>query len=72
MQTEQQEQERKEASQKNRALGVFLMFFGMVVVAALFFTSTAAGKVTNLISGLLLFGTGTLIFLLGSPPQETP
>jgi preprotein translocase subunit SecY len=50
----------KEASQKaqlaqiNKALAVFLFFFSAVVIIAVFFTETWVGKLTNLVSGLIL------------------
>jgi len=35
----------------NRALGVFLLFFALVIFVSCFFTETAVGKLTNLVAG---------------------
>lgn len=54
----------KEASQKaqlaqiNRALAIFLLFFSAVVLVAVFFTETAAGRLTNLGAGAVIGGIG--------------
>jgi len=59
----------KEASQKaqlaqtNKALGVFLLFFSGVIIIAVFFTETAAGKLTNLVAGLILASIGGILML---------
>ncbi len=42
----------------NRALGVFLSLFGVVVLISMFFTETTSGRVTNLCSGALLASIG--------------
>lgn len=55
------EQQINISAQINRALGVFLFFFGIVVVIATFFTATFAGKMTNLVSGLLFVIIGGLM-----------
>jgi hypothetical protein len=46
------------AAQINRALGLFILFFGIVVISALFFTDTFIGQMTNLVAGLLLSSIG--------------
>ena len=55
----------QEEAEKSRALGIFLVFFGLVVLIAILFTPTAAGKLTNFIASLLLAGSGGLIAYLG-------
>jgi len=35
-------------------IGIFIGVFGLAVIVAIFFTSTYHGKITNLISGLIL------------------
>ncbi len=42
------------AAQINNALGLFILFFGIVVIAAMFFTDTFIGQMTNLAAGVLL------------------
>jgi hypothetical protein len=49
--------------QINRALAVFLLFFGSVVIAAVFFTETFVGKMANLTAGLILCLIGAILFL---------
>ncbi len=44
--------------QINMALGVFLVFFGMVVLVSIFFTDTGIGKLTNLGAGAVIGGIG--------------
>ena len=38
----------------NNVLGMFIIFFGMVILVAIFFTETFVGQMTNLVAGLLL------------------
>ncbi len=53
---------RKGEAEIRRALGVFLAFFGLVLLVAIFFTPTSLGKILNLASGgLLTFIGGWLI-----------
>lgn len=42
------------AAQINNALGIFILFFGIVVISAMFFTDTFIGQMTNLAAGVLL------------------
>ncbi len=44
--------------QINMALGAFLVFFGVVVLASIFFTETGIGKLTNLGAGAIITGIG--------------
>jgi hypothetical protein len=45
-------------AQINMALGIFLVFFGLVVLASIFFTETGIGKLTNLGAGAVIGGIG--------------
>jgi len=45
-------------AQINRALGVFILFFGMVVIVAMVFTNTRIQLITDLIAGLVLSAIG--------------
>ncbi len=46
------------AAQINNALGLFILFFGIVVISAMFFTDTFIGQMTNLTAGILLTAIG--------------
>ncbi|MFH1719401.1 MAG: hypothetical protein ABIF19_18775 [Planctomycetota bacterium] len=48
-------------SQINRALGLFLLCFGAIVLFAIFFTETFAGKMTNLAAGFIFVAIGLLM-----------
>ena len=45
-------------AQINRALGVFILFFGLVVIVAMAFTDTRVQMITDLIAGLVLSAIG--------------
>ena len=51
----QHEQDARQAklqeAQINRALGVFMLFFALIIFVSILFTQTAAGKLTNLAAG---------------------
>jgi len=55
--------ERARMSQINMALGVFICFFGSVVLFSIFFTETLVGKMTNLGAGLILLVIGIIMIL---------
>jgi len=55
--------ERARMSQINVALGVFVCFFGSVVLFSIFFTETLVGKMTNLGAGLILLAIGIIMIL---------
>jgi len=46
------------SAQINQALGVFVLFFGCVVLYATTYTNTSVGFNTNLVAGLFLFLVG--------------
>ena len=47
----------------NRALGLFVLFFGCIVILALVFSDTRVQKLTNLVSGsiLCIIGGGMML-----------
>lgn len=55
------DEERTRMSQINLALGVFVSFFGSVVLISIFFTETSIGKLTNLIAGVILTTIGAIM-----------
>jgi hypothetical protein len=55
------DEERTIMSQINLALGVFVSFFGSVVLISIFFTETSIGKLTNLIAGVILTTIGVIM-----------
>jgi len=58
-----QKLEKVKNSEINKALGLFILFFGVVIIAATFFTTTFIGQMTNLVAGIILFliGAGMVI-----------
>ena len=42
----------------NRALGLFILFFGLVILISTFFTVRSIGTLTNLVAGLVLAAIG--------------
>lgn len=50
-------------SQINQALGLFILFFGFVIIIATFFTTTLVGQLTNLVAGVVLLGIGLGMYL---------
>ena len=50
-------------AQINRALGVFILFFGLVVIVAMVFTDTRVQMITDLIAGLVLSAIGSGMIL---------
>jgi membrane protein YdbS with pleckstrin-like domain len=69
---ETQRAHKAQMAQINRALGVFLLFFGAVVVASLLFTETFVGKMTNLVAGLILVLIGSIFILQTKLKREIP
>ena len=60
--TNKEDAQKAQMAQINRALGVFLLFFGAVILVAVFFTESLVGKMTNLIAGSILGLIGALLF----------
>jgi uncharacterized membrane protein HdeD (DUF308 family) len=52
-------------SQISRALGTFLVIFGLVVLASVFFTDTGIGKLTDLGAGAVIAGIGAAMIYRG-------
>lgn len=50
--------EKHKTAQINNALGLFILFFGVVVIIAILFTDTFVQQMTNLVAGLVLCGIG--------------
>jgi predicted RND superfamily exporter protein len=63
--------EQTRMSQINLALGVFVCFFGSVVLFSIFFTETLAGKITNLIAGLVLMTIGIITIFRSKKAAHT-
>ena len=57
--------ERKLESQSLQLMGIFLGIFGIIMIIAMIFPENLEGKVTNLITGLILLGFGIGAFLKG-------
>jgi putative Mn2+ efflux pump MntP len=47
----------------NNVLGLFILFFGVVILISIFFTETFIGQMTNLVAGIILalIGAGMVI-----------
>lgn len=45
-------------AQINNALGVFIFFFGIIIIFSMFFTETFIQEMTDLVAGLLLVSIG--------------
>ena len=58
--------EKLKNAQINRALGVFILFFGLVVIVAMAFTDTRVQMITDLIAGLVLSAIGGGMILKSS------
>ncbi len=46
------------SSEINKALGIFILFFGVVIILSTFFTETFIGEMTNLVAGIILSSIG--------------
>jgi hypothetical protein len=53
------------AAQLNKALGIFLLFFAMVVLVSVLFTETGIGRLTNLGAGAVIGGIGGVMLVQG-------
>ena len=52
------------SAQINRVLGLFVVYFGIVIIGATFFTDTFVGQMTNLVAGIVLLGIGLGMVLI--------
>ena len=69
--TDKEELQKAQMAQINKALAVFLLFFGAVVISAIFFTETFVGKMTNLTAGLILVLIGAILILQAKRSRKT-
>ena len=46
------------SAQINKVLGIFVVYFGIVIIGATFFTDTFVGQMTNLFAGIVLLCIG--------------
>ncbi len=55
--------EKIKSAEINNALGLFVLFFGCIIIIATFFTTTFIGQMTNLVAGIVLslIGTGMVL-----------
>ena len=49
--------------QINRALGLFICFFSVIVLVSIFLTETFIGKMTNLVAGLIFAVIGIIMIV---------
>jgi putative Mn2+ efflux pump MntP len=61
--TMDEKSEQTKSAKINNVLGQFILFFGVVIMIAIFFTETFVGQMTNLVAGLILImiGVGMII-----------
>jgi len=64
------EQQKLQLAQTNRALGIFILFFGVIIIISVFFTETFVGRMTNLVAGLILCTIGGIMILKGKKNQK--
>jgi hypothetical protein len=69
--TNKEESQKVQIAQINKALAIFLLFFGAVIIAAIFFTETLVGKMTNLTAGLILVLIGAILILQAKRSRKT-
>jgi len=50
----EEQKDRIKSAKINNVLGLFVLFFGVVIIVAIFFTETFIGQMTNLIAGIIL------------------
>ncbi len=56
---------RAEEAATRRVIGLFLMFFGGILVVAVYFTPLAIGKTLNTVSAVLLLAIGYFFYRSG-------
>jgi Flp pilus assembly protein TadB len=69
---DKEDSQKAQMAQINKALAVFLLFFGAVVISAIFFTDTFVGKMTNLTAGLILGLIGVILIVQANRSRRTP
>jgi len=50
-------------AQINKALGIFMLSFSLIVIISIFFTETFLGKMANLVAGLIMGSIGAAMIL---------
>lgn len=50
----EEQKDRIKSAKINNVLGLFVLFFGVVIIVAIFFTETFIGRMTNLVAGIIL------------------
>lgn len=61
--TDKNTAQKLQQAQINRALGIFMLAFSLIVIISIFFTETFVGKMTNLVAGLILGSIGAVMLL---------
>jgi protein-S-isoprenylcysteine O-methyltransferase Ste14 len=69
---DKEDSQKAQMAQINKALAVFLLFFGAVVISAIFFTETFVGKMTNLTAGLILCLIGIILIVQANRSRKIP
>lgn len=66
--TDKNTPQKPQQAQINRALGIFMLSFSLIVLVSIFFTETFVGKMTNLVAGLILglIGAAMILKSMGS------
>ncbi len=65
MSKEESSSKKKLESQSLKLMGIFLGVFGIIMIVAVIFPENLEGKITNLITGLVLLGVGIGAFFKG-------
>jgi len=55
--------QKNQQAQINRALGIFMLSFCLIILVSIFFTETFVGKMANLAAGLILGSIGAAMIL---------
>ncbi len=67
----QKDEEQNKMRQINKALGLFICFFGSIVLVSMFFNETFVGKMTNLGAGLILVAIGIIMIFRSKGAADT-
>lgn len=62
--------EKQEQFEPLQAIGLFWIFFGILILIAVLFTETGIGKITNLICGGILLLVGLACFFRGKAKKN--
>jgi len=61
---------RRVSARINRALGLFLLFFGLVVLLGVFFTPEPVGRLVNLTCAAVLLGIGAIMAIYAGSGRD--